>query len=191
MAINYRQCPNCGSKHSVNIVYGMPSYDLFLEEQAGKVKLGGCVITEKSPEYFCKACKYEWTKKKAVNAAYRRLKAIKASVGGGLGGCYNVDVDLVGLNSTWSCLGGEQDEKTICKTISVATAKKFVNQLKLLNLLNWKAHYIEPDICDGTHWSIEIITDGRTFRKAGDNQFPKEWDRFCKAITKLTNKVFE
>ena len=59
MAINYRQCPKCGSKNAVKIVYGMPSYDLFEEAQAGKVKLGGCVITEDNPDYCCKDCEHE------------------------------------------------------------------------------------------------------------------------------------
>ena len=56
MAIDYRQCPKCGSKNSVKFVYGMPSYELFEEAQAGKVKLGGCVITEDNPDYCCKDC---------------------------------------------------------------------------------------------------------------------------------------
>ena len=73
MAINYRQCPKCGSKNAVKIVYGMPSYDLFEAAQAGKVKLGGCVITEDNPDYCCKNCEHEWNKEQAVEAAYSRI----------------------------------------------------------------------------------------------------------------------
>lgn len=190
MAIAYNQCPKCGSKISVKIVYGMPNYELFEEAEAGKVKLGGCMIIEGSPEYFCMECEHEWNKEQAINAAYGRIKAIKASVGGYFGGYYNVDVDLVDLKSTWSHEGGGEDEETIYKTIRAATANKFVEELKMLNLLDWKAKYIEPDMCDGTQWSVEIITAGRTIRKVGDNQFPEEWDQFCKTVRKLTNKVF-
>jgi len=44
VAVNYKKCPKCGSKNSVKIVYGMPSFKLFQEAEAGKVKLGGCCI---------------------------------------------------------------------------------------------------------------------------------------------------
>lgn len=30
----------------------------------------------------------------------------------------------------------------------------------MLDLLNWKAKYIEPGICDGTQWSLEISKTG-------------------------------
>lgn len=51
MGITYKKCPICGSKNSVKIVYSMPTYELFLEAEAGKVKLGGCVISLDSSEY--------------------------------------------------------------------------------------------------------------------------------------------
>ena len=44
MAINYKQCLNCGSKNSLKIIYGEPSFELYQEVDAGKVKLGGCCI---------------------------------------------------------------------------------------------------------------------------------------------------
>ena len=191
MAIPYKQCPKCGSKKSVKIIYGMPSYELFELAEVGKVKLGGCVIIEDNPEYLCKDCEHEWNQEQAIDAAYGRIKAIKASVGGYFGGYFNVVIDLAGLCVTWSHGGGEEDEETIHKIIRGATANKFVEQLKMLNLLNWKAKYIDPDVCDGTQWSVEIITDGRTVRKYGDNSFPAEWDQFCKVINKITGKVFK
>jgi transposase-like protein len=86
LAINYKQCPRCGSKNSIRIVYGLPSYDLFLEDEAGKVKLGGCCIEENSPEYFCKDCNNEWNKDQAIDKAFKQIKVIKASVGEFFGG---------------------------------------------------------------------------------------------------------
>jgi len=55
-----RRCPACGSTKTVEIVYGMPSYNLYLEEKAGKIKLGGCCIDETSPAYYCKDCGCEF-----------------------------------------------------------------------------------------------------------------------------------
>lgn len=190
MAIRYEKCPNCGSKNSIKITYGYPSHELFLEAEAGKVKLGGCCIFEGNPDYFCKDCGHEWNREQAIDAAYNKIKAVKASVGGYFGGYYNVEIDLVNLKTTWIHWGVGEEEETVHKTLRETTANKFVNQLKMVNLLNWKAKYIEPEVCDGTQWSVEIITDGQSIKKHGDNKFPEEWDMFCKFIRNIINNKF-
>jgi hypothetical protein len=189
VAITYKKCPKCGSKNSVKIVYGMPNYELFLEAEAGKVKLGGCVIVEGTPEYFCKDCCNEWNREQAIDEAYRKIKTIKASVGGHFGGYYDVTIDLTNLATTWSFIEGEI-EKTSKKSIRVSTAEAFMEKLKMMDLLNWKAKYIEPGVCDGTHWSVEILTDCRTIRKHGDNMFPEKWELFCRLIRRITSRRF-
>ncbi|MDD2586509.1 MAG: hypothetical protein PHT79_10185 [Syntrophomonadaceae bacterium] len=45
-----------------------------------------------------------------------------------------------------------------------------------MDVLNWKSKYVEPGICDGTQWSVEIVRDERNIKKYGDNKFPDEWD---------------
>ena len=142
MAINYKKCPKCGSKNLVKIVYGIPSYELFQEAEVGKVKLGGCVIIEGNPEYFCIDCEHEWNREQAIDEAYNK------------------------------------------------TAEDFIEMLKMINLLNWKAKYIELGVCDGTQWSVEILTAGRTIRKHGNNKFPEEWNSFCGIIKRITRKEF-
>lgn len=56
------KCPACGSQNVVKICYSLPAYEAYLEGKAGKIKLGGCVIEENSPDYFCKDCEHEWKK---------------------------------------------------------------------------------------------------------------------------------
>ncbi len=63
------KCPACGAKNVVKICYGLPTYETFLEAQAGKIKLGGCIVEENSPEYFCKDCEHEWKKGKLTLGA--------------------------------------------------------------------------------------------------------------------------
>lgn len=189
VAINYKKCPKCGSKNSVVIVYGMPSYELALEAETGKVKLGGCVEIIGNAEYFCKDCENEWNREQAIDEAYSSIKAIKASVGGYFGGYYDVTIDLTNLETTWNFIEGDLEE-TSKKSIRIATAKAFMEKLKMMDLLNWKAKYIEPGVCDGTHWSVEILTDGRTIKKYGNNMFPEEWDLFCRLIRRITNRKF-
>ena len=79
----------------------MPNYELLLEAEAGKVKLGGCVISLSDPEYCCKDCEYEWNCEQAIDKAYRKIKTIKASMGGYFGGYYDVTIDLTHLETTW------------------------------------------------------------------------------------------
>ena len=63
--------------------------------------------------------------------------------------------------------------ESIQKTIRPTTANHFIEELKMLNLLNWKAKYIEPGVLDGTQWSIEIIREGQNIRRHGDNKVSK------------------
>jgi hypothetical protein len=137
------------------------------------------------PEYFCKDCEDEWNKEQAIDAAYDKIKGLRAAVGGYFEGYYNVDVTLSALQVSWHHLVGGYEE-TIRKTMDSATAKNFAEELKSVNLLNWKSKYIEPGVLDGTQWSTEIIRDGRNIRKRGDNKFPEEWNAFCELIMQIT-----
>ncbi|NLX69928.1 MAG: hypothetical protein GX024_03355 [Clostridiales bacterium] len=60
------KCPECGSSNCVEIVYGLPTYELFMRAEAEEVKLGGCLITKDSPNYFCKSCEHKWKEGKSI-----------------------------------------------------------------------------------------------------------------------------
>ncbi len=50
-------CPTCGEKANViRIVYGLPNLCLLNDDRAEKVLLGGCLISENDPKYYCKTC---------------------------------------------------------------------------------------------------------------------------------------
>ena len=59
-AVRRAKCPKCGKQNSIPIRDGFPSSDMFKEEQAGKVKLGGCEVTGNDPSRHCKDCGNEW-----------------------------------------------------------------------------------------------------------------------------------
>ena len=40
----------------MNIVYGMPSNELFEQAERGEVVLGGCTISDTMPEWACTKC---------------------------------------------------------------------------------------------------------------------------------------
>jgi len=52
------QCPQCGSWRIAEILYGMPPMDARLERdlEAGRIVLGGCVITDHDPTWQCVDC---------------------------------------------------------------------------------------------------------------------------------------
>jgi len=53
-------CPKCGSDSVLLIVYGLPGPDLMEEGRAGRVVLGGCVITGEDPTHACRECGVRW-----------------------------------------------------------------------------------------------------------------------------------
>ena len=50
-----KKCPICHkSDQVIPIIYGMPGKALQKKYEKGKVKLGGCIIMEDNPQWFCK-----------------------------------------------------------------------------------------------------------------------------------------
>jgi len=55
-----RSCPQCSSNEVVPISYGLPLGDAIKDAEAGKIWLGGCIVTDEDPEWHCKDCGNEW-----------------------------------------------------------------------------------------------------------------------------------
>ncbi|EGJ26810.1 hypothetical protein [Streptococcus porcinus] len=71
-------------------------------------------------------------------------------------------------------------------TISNLRLFFFLNQLKRVKLSEWKEYYSnEMEILDGTQWHVTFVMNGRTYNCSGDNNFPREWTLFCRAINRL------
>ncbi len=67
MKPDIKKCPRCGSKDVVEIIYGMPTEELFKEiQKKDNYWLGGCCINLETPDpdYHCKSCGYEWLSSK-------------------------------------------------------------------------------------------------------------------------------
>ena len=55
------KCPICNLKKDViPIIYGLPDDALFKKGQKGEVKLGGCVVMDDAPQWYCKKCEKEF-----------------------------------------------------------------------------------------------------------------------------------
>ena len=71
-------------------------------------------------------------------------------------------------------------------TISNLRLFFFLNQLKHVKISEWKEYYSnEMEILDGTQWNVSFVMNGRTYNYSGDNNFPREWTLFCRAINRL------
>lgn len=66
-----KKCPRCGSRELLEVIYGSPTHELFLQAEAGKVKLGGCCIEDGSPDHHCKDCGNEWNTKPTIGDLFK------------------------------------------------------------------------------------------------------------------------
>lgn len=188
MAINYKKCPRCGSGNAIKFLYGEPTGEALFMEAQGKIKLGGCLITDINPEYYCNDCKNEWNRKEIIDKEYGEIKGIKALVGGYFQGYYEIDIDFVSRKLSWNHsleLGASYS-----KTIRNTTLDKFIDGIKLVNLLNWKNNYIDSEILDGTQWEIVIKKESKIRKITGSNKFPKGWDNFCNLMKWVSGRNF-
>lgn len=56
------KCPKCGSGNVVPIRYGYPGAEMWSDYEAGKIDLGGCVISGDGddPVWRCRHCRHAW-----------------------------------------------------------------------------------------------------------------------------------
>lgn len=189
MAIKYNQCPRCSSLNVIKIFYGLPTPNVLLMVEEGKRMLGGGYIRDSDPEYYCKDCETKWNRQTAIDKAYDGIIGVTAYVGGYFDGYYEVEIDFESRKLRWSP-SFASDEEYYEKIIRQKTLDNFIAELKRMNVLDWKSRYIEPDVCDGTQWGLEIRRNGRNIQKSGSNKFPDEWHDFCRLIKKVSGKDF-
>lgn len=51
--------------------------------------------------------------------------------------------------------------------------------IRLCNFSAWRTRYVDPCVCDGVSWSMDLhFSPGPRRRILGSNDFPEEWDHF-------------
>ena len=53
-------CPSCTATNPLEILYGLPSHEMYLAEFQGSIALGGCIISDDNPAYRCRDCGHEF-----------------------------------------------------------------------------------------------------------------------------------
>ncbi len=63
--MSYVICPKCKSTNTCYIVYGLMDFtpDLNQKLEAGKIHLGGCVVTDEDPNRHCNDCGLDFNTK--------------------------------------------------------------------------------------------------------------------------------
>lgn len=196
MAITYKKCPKCNSKNIIPIIYGEPTYESYLRSKKGEVMLGGCcvVIDENDKsimnEYYCKNCGNEYGKKDVIDSEYNKIRNIYGNIGGYFEGYTTFEIDFIKKEVFFgtSIYG---DDKKLVKKIRTENVERLIEQLKEVNLLNWKKEYINKYVLDGTQWNVVIDANGRKRFKYGSNEYPVQWKKFCEIISTFIGRKFE
>ncbi len=112
------------------------------------------------------------------------IKRIRVSYGGFYGGGENRTIthenDTIKVEREFYN-GGEDDGKELYKG---KTWTELIDELNAIKIDCWDDKYIDPYICDGTQWSLEIEynDDTETKEYSGSNKFPKNFGKFMKVI---------
>ncbi|MGL4848067.1 MAG: hypothetical protein ACRC28_03935, partial [Clostridium sp.] len=115
---------------------------------------------------------------------------VKISVGGFSEGYEYLEVNFI-ENKIRYMHSLKTKGEYIQKEIERVEIEDFIEKLKEIKLVTWKANYSELGVCDGTQWSIKIDTATEKIEKYGDNKYPPQWKGFCKLIEKVKIKNFK
>lgn len=112
-------------------------------------------------------------------------------LGGAIEPAITIKVDFIGNRFflfewhfdliTSASMGGKQLVR-VCG--DVATFKKELYRIKPWE---WEEDY-HPDgmVLDGIFWTVKLVSEGKVYESEGLNCFPKDWEKLCKGLTKLT-----
>ena len=188
MTIRYKVCLQCHSKRVANILFGLPTSEVMQQVEQGKVVLGGCMVQIDGPEYECLDCQYQWNRQQAIEAAYQQVTKMTFTVGGFHQGHHEFTIDFE--QQTVKYYHALSMKEPLIQRIQDVDREK--KTLKMIDILNWKKNYVHPEILDGEQWSLEIVRNGRTYKKHGSNEYPRNWRMFCDWLESLVEqKLFE
>lgn len=187
------KCPFCGKRHTIPIQYGMPTHEAFLDEQSGKIKLGGCIITDSNPSRYCKDCHKSFGKGFEL---FGIIEKVFFFIGGFLGDNHFVDISLE--SGSYTLVYRHLlpfDNKSVSENKPIEKKKTLTEEevaylhgiINKLYIYEWPRSSIDKDILDGTQWSIEIKYQGRrVIKKLGSNKFPPYFPELKKALSTLS-----
>lgn len=74
----------------------------------------------------------------------------------------------------------------------IGSIDQFKSEIYRLKLWNWEEDYqSETFQIGGTSWDLKLETKAGSLVRKGYEKYPKEWRKFCKALSKLTGAKIE
>ncbi len=193
-----RKCPRCGSKDVAEILRGLPVFSEELEKALAdhKIILGGCCITGNDPSAHCNACGKDFgkppfirkRKSQAGNETHELfpdvITGIVFSEGGYFGGHDHIEITNENGKCTSTYMHFPDSLETCIKEVSISQWKKLMDTLfTRLCIHEWKKRYVDPYVCDGTQWELELkLTRGRHYTIYGSNDFPALYKDLVRAF---------
>ena len=109
---------------------------------------------------------------------------LSAFIGGFFGASYTVELKD-GILHYSVRENGKETTTTITPTAEQWPS--FRRALDELNIWNWRKHYKDRHVLDGTLWSVNIVYQGRKLASDGSNEYPrrKEFEQYLAAVRKL------
>jgi hypothetical protein len=124
-------------------------------------------------------------------------------IGGFMGHTYEIHLQDGCLQYETFGRGKKSDRARVCPTIE--QWNEFRRELDAIGVWRWRAQYSNPQVADGTQWSLEVVYPDRTVKTEGSNNYPgpapdsdgvpsgsKAFARYLKAVQRLLGeKTFE
>ena len=194
----WRKAQQLGDTYWLYVVWGCKAENprLLLVQNPGKVLLSQVKEIQEVTRYLVPAeaiLQHHTPEESAVALLPSQPEQFKASIGGYFGVSYHVELqgDSILYSSSASGRTGslfEEPQALALPDVITPTAEQWQTFLKTLDRVeawDWQERYVNPDIMDGTQWSVDLIWGDRQVKSSGSNDFPAEFKAFCKAITAL------
>jgi hypothetical protein len=121
----------------------------------------------------------------------KELIELNVQTGGSGGPLRNVKVDFIKKDFTFFEWNFDPTKKLEYEPLLYGSMDEFKQEIYRLKIWNWDLNYEQEGIIlDGMCWNIGLETKTKTYKSQGLQTFPKEWARFCRALSKLTGKKF-
>ncbi len=103
---------------------------------------------------------------------------------GGFGQYNEYAIDSADLTFVYTLTEMDYGEQagTFKQHWSVEKWDAFIGDVLDCGVLDWGSSYRDPDVQDGTQWSLEMTRDFGSIQISGSNAYPEEWGRFLKVL---------
>jgi len=165
----------------------MPVMTPELQDRLDKklVVLGGCCIVNPSPTHHCNTCKKDFGGNYFAEPAF--IKELYFCVGGFFSPSHWIYLNDEKYGKALRYVSPDRpyiDIKSDAADCNISTIPignkwaEFNKDLLMCYFIDWKDHYINQDILDGTQWQLNVTFDnGIKIKRYGSNAYPPHWKK--------------